>query len=123
MPVAVEIRPDKTCTIREFTDLADYQRAVGGSIEGVPLDQGVMLFVNEEYLYQFGPEDVNWTASDVAGTMGRPEFCIRPILGPAVLVGPADHQGETLDVPEWAMRRFRRVCKEAGASITDLVVT
>lgn len=112
---AIAIYPDKRIVPITLGGLDDYRAIVLGWIEPVDLSFGT-LWVNEEFLLgQFGPEDVNWIASDVAGLGGRPDFMLRsPILGPVVLTGGTDREGETLGITEAGRKAVRRVGREAG---------
>lgn len=111
----IAIYPDKRVENVTLSDLKAYQAIVGGYIEPVTLSDGSTLYVNEEYLYQFGPDDFNSIATDVAGLGGRPEFMFRqPILGPAVLVGPVDAEGDDTDVTDAGKRWVQRVAREAS---------
>ena len=114
---AIAIYPDKRLQELDIDDLKDMQAVVQGLIEPVTLRDGSTMYVNEEGLYQFGPEDVNWTAADVAGLGGRPEFMFgRPaLLGPVLFVGPVDEEGNDTDVTDTVRRWVRRVAQEAGA--------
>lgn len=113
---AIAIYPDKRVAEVTLDEIGDYQAIVEGYIERVELRFGT-LWVNEEFLLgQFGPEDANWIASDVAGLGGRPEFMLKyPILGPAILTGGGDRHGYTLSVTRLGREAVERVGKEAGA--------
>lgn len=113
---AIAIYPDKRVEEVTISGYKDGQAIVGGYIEPVNLSDGSTMWVNEEYLYSFSPDDVNWIASDVCGLGGRPEFMLRqPILGPVYITGPADGEGNTTDVTDQARRWVQRVGREAGA--------
>lgn len=109
------IRPDKTITDTTFSSLSDYQTAIGGYIEAVVLRDGTTMFVDEEFLLKgYGPEDLNSIATDVAGLGGRPDLLLSGILGPVVVVGPVDNQGNETDITPQARRWIERVMREAG---------
>jgi hypothetical protein len=118
----IYIHPSKHIEIREVDGLDDLQAAVEGYIEAVYLSDGSTLWVNEEFLLgKFGPEDANWVASDVASLGGRSEFMLlHPILGPVILCGPADSQGEGTSVSRAAVSWVIRVAREAGTPEEDL---
>jgi Domain of unknown function (DUF3846) len=110
----VAIYPDKRIVEVIVSGLSDYQAIVDGYIEPVDLTFGTM-WVNEEFTYKFGPSDVNWIASDVAGMGGRHEFMLSyPILGPVLITGGTDPEGETLGITDVARRVIRAVGREAG---------
>ncbi len=116
---AVRITQGKVITWTEVSGLADLQSAVEGLIEPVELSDGSTMYVNEEYLYQFDPEAVNWVASDVAGVGGMQHFLLAPIRGPVVIVGPLDEEGHDTDLTEKARRWVLEVGGEAGATFAD----
>lgn len=113
MTKGIYISPDKTVEERDFSGLKSLQEAVKGYIEAVTLSDGSAMWVNEEYLYSFGPEAFNSIATDVAGLGGRPDLLLRGILGPVVIQGPADHNGNTLPPTDKARRWVHRVAREA----------
>lgn len=82
------ITTDGQLTIAAFADLADYQRAVGGYIETVELEDGQHdLIVNEEGLL------IGLPFNQLASVIGH-----RPLVGNAVLVGFNRSSGEHVDV-------------------------
>jgi hypothetical protein len=111
--VGILIGTDKTIEDKEFPDLRSLQEAVEGYIEPVTLSDGSTMWVNEEYRYQFGPERYNSIASDVAGLGGRPDLMLTLILGPVVIQGPPDQDGNSTPPTEQARRWVRRVAREA----------
>jgi hypothetical protein len=119
MTTGIAIYPDKRVTRVELNALGDYQEIVNGYIEPVNLKFGT-LWVNEEFLLgQFGPEDFNSIASDVAGLGGRPDLMLfTPILGPAILTGFVGPEGEDLDFTEAGERAVKRIAREAGGRVT-----
>ena len=111
----IAIYPDKRVEDVTINGLSDGQAIVGGLIQPVTLKDGSTMYVNEEFLYSFGPDDVNWIASDVAGLGGRPEFMLRsPILGPVYIVGPIDGEGYDTDITDTARNWVTRVKREAS---------
>lgn len=112
---ALVIRPDKTIEeviITGYRDLAD---AIGGYIEPVTLKTGDTMYVDEEYrLKNYGAEDFNSIATDVAGLGGRPDLLLHGILGTVVIVGPIDEEGDDTDITAGARRMVKRVAGEAG---------
>jgi hypothetical protein len=119
----IYIHPSKHIEIRQVDGLEDLQAAVEGYIEAVYLSDGSTLWVNEEFLLgKFGPDDVNWVASDVASLGGRPEFMLyQPILGPVILCGPVDSQGGGTSFSEAGLAWVIRVAREAGTPEGDLI--
>lgn len=113
MTKGIYISPDKAVEERDFSGLKSLQEAVKGYIEAVTLSDGSVMWVNEEYWYSFGPEDFNSIAGDVAGLGGRPDLMLSGILGPVVIQGPADHDGNTLGPTDLARRWVHRVRREA----------
>ncbi|MGY0386392.1 DUF3846 domain-containing protein [Nocardioides sp. WG-D5] len=94
-----------------FDELQDYQRAVGGEVEAIPVDiDGSSFFVDAEAKFIGMPMNVRATLFwwlNLPSARGADY-----INGPAVLVGPADRNGETLDVPE----ETRKLLLAAGTS-------
>lgn len=109
---ALVIGRNKTVTETDLQDYPAMRDAVGGLIEPVDLTFGT-LWVNEEFLYSFGPEDFNSISSDVCGLGGRADLMLTGILGDCFLTGGTDDQGETLDVTEAGRRAVQRVAREA----------
>lgn len=111
---AVAIYPDKRIVKRTVDGLADLQGIVGGLIEPVGMADGSTMYVNEEFRFVFGPEDLNPIASDVAGLFGRRfDLMLTGILGPVVIVGPVNEEGWDTDVTTAAERAVWRVAREA----------
>ncbi|MEV8135189.1 DUF3846 domain-containing protein [Microbacterium aurantiacum] len=83
--------------IAAFAELEDYQRAVGGYIETVNLDDRHDLIANEEGLIQRLP--MNLIASAIAK---------RPLVGDVVIVGFDDASGDFVDVDDTIVDSIRR---------------
>jgi len=112
---AIIIKRDKTITERNVGSLQDMQAIVEGYIEAVRLRDGSTMWVNEEFrLGQFGPDDFNSIASDVAGLGGRPDLLFTGILGDVFITGPPDADGYETDATHTAREWVRRVALEAG---------
>jgi hypothetical protein len=86
--------------IAAFAELEDYQRAVGGYIETVTIDDRHALIANEEGLIHRLP--INPLASAIAQ---------RPIVGDVVLVGTDDASGEFVDVDDSLVDGIRRALR------------
>ena len=84
--------------IAAFGELEDYQRAVGGDIESVSLDNRHDLVVNEEGLIHRLP--LNYLASAVAR---------RPLVGDVVLIGVDNTSGDFVDVDDTMIDIARRI--------------
>jgi hypothetical protein len=78
------------------------------------LSDGSTLYVNEEGLYVFGPDDFNSIATDVAGLGGASHILMSGLLGPAVLVGPVSNDGYDTDVTAAGRAWVNRVAREAS---------
>lgn len=89
---------DEPLRLVDLTTLADYQHEVRGHIEQVPLDNGLSLYVNE--CGKFSNLRFNRRASlhwwYRVPILATDDY----IRGNAILVGPADDEGNTLDLPE-----------------------
>jgi len=115
MARAIVIRRDKTLVERDLDGLQDMQSIVEGYIEAVRLLDGSTMWVNEEYrLGQFGADDFNSIASDVAGLGGRPDLMLSGIFGDVFITGPGTPKGDETDVTDQARDWVRRVAREAG---------
>ncbi|MGY2746223.1 DUF3846 domain-containing protein [Arthrobacter sp. UYCu723] len=99
--IGVIIPHDGELAIRQetFASLHDYQKAVGGYIEAISIEQPAMtMFANEEGKLQGLP--VNRRAT-LLWWLLIPSARHRDVLcGDVVLVGPAADDGKTLDIPE-----------------------
>lgn len=84
--------------IAAFAELEDYQRAVGGYIETVTLDDRHDLIANEEGLIHRLP--LNILASAIAQ---------RPLVGDVVIVGADNTTGDFVDVDDTIVDRVRRL--------------
>lgn len=93
MSKAVIIAVDGTQTVADLTRLKEYQDAVGGYIEGLTLPGGGMVYVNEDGQRLGLP--VNPTATRILKSVLRFH---RYIVGPVVVVGPTDDDGNVRDV-------------------------
>ncbi len=115
MSKAIAIYPDKRVENIDLVGLTDMQAVVKGNIEVIRLTFGDM-YVNEEFLLgQFGPDDFNSIASDVAGIGNRPDLMMTGILGPVFLLGPVNMRtGNDTDVTDKGRKAVRRVGREAG---------
>lgn len=110
----IAIYPDKRVEEVTIGSYKDYQQIVQGYIEPVTLSDGSTMYVNEEFLYSFGPDAFNSIASDVAGLGGRQDLMLTGILGPVVIVGPLSRSGYSTDVTDTARRWVQRVKREAA---------
>lgn len=98
---ALIIQPDGTLTVKRGVPEGTYEfirSAVEGWIEAVDLNRGLAtMWVNEEGKISGMP--VNPTANLVAHRNARllaGDF----IVGPVVITGGTDHEGETLPLPD-----------------------
>jgi hypothetical protein len=98
-------------------ELAELQAVVDGSVEPIPTDERVTIWVNDEGKY-LTPR-VNRLAMDVwlpwdvfhCMLVGRDW-----IAGNAVVTGGVDADGNTMDIPADAHRWVERVARDAGAT-------
>lgn len=81
-----------------FTDYTDYQKVVGGTFEVIDLTTPpASLYVNDEGKLIGLP--VNRRATLLLW-LNNPAFFMKDVVcGPAVLIGPADAEGATMDLP------------------------
>lgn len=124
---AIRITPDKTVDEIEVSTLEEMQEVVGGLIEPIELHYfsrtaacraSFDMYVNEEYLYQYGQKDFNSIATDVCGLCGRVDIMLRtPILGPVLIVGPVVGDDST-SVNDAIRAIVKRVAREAGGTCT-----
>lgn len=93
---AVRIPADnaEAVSLLDVADSAQLRKQVGGWLEGLTLETGVMLMFNEEGKLQGLP--FNQRATDlVAGRLRSDDF----ISGNAVVIG-FDSEGDTVDLPQ-----------------------
>ncbi len=83
--------------IAAFAELEDYQRAVGGYIETVSLDDRHDIVANEEGLSHGLP--LNLLASRIAK---------RPLLGDVVIIGANNATGDFVDIDDTLVDSIRR---------------
>lgn len=95
---ALVLRPGNTVEEVTLRSLPDYKEALdGGWLEPIHLKQGVM-YVDEEFLLKnYTRQDINRIATGLVKMIG---FTILDswILGPAIVVGPTDPDGNDTDV-------------------------
>lgn len=102
MPLGIVVPVDRNEPIytREFNGLSDYQEVVGGLIEPIDLPQPhpATMYVNEEG--RLLKLEFNARASLIVMAHNQ-QYLFRGInvVGPAVIVGEPDEEGETQDVP------------------------
>lgn len=102
MPLGVVIptRTDEPIYTREFFGLSDYQEEVGGLIEPIDLSEPnpATMYVDEEGRLK----NLAFNARASLIVMAHnPHYLFRGvnILGPAVIVGEPDEDGDTQDIP------------------------
>jgi hypothetical protein len=104
----LKIDPDGTCTELDVTadDLKALQEAVGGTIERVPLNGGIDMYVNEDgKLYDLERNLVAQVIVNHAGTRLLPGD---HIVGTVMLFGGIDDDGDELDVPQATIDWLKR---------------
>lgn len=93
----VIVDPDGTARKTQIeNDLGAFQAVVDGYIEGI-YQEDFTVYVNEEGLYQRLPFN-----NRVLEVLDWPH----PLLGTALIVGPADENGYDTDVPEHIIRHY-----------------
>lgn len=97
--IAVRIDVDAETTRVDFaTDpLAALQRAVGGDIESVQLNDAMSMFANEDGIAQFGVRARNVAAEALVLWLTGQGVAL---LGPVVVTGRVDDEGDTLGLSE-----------------------
>jgi hypothetical protein len=101
----VPARVSHPITVKQFEGLADYQAAVGGTIEAVDIKRlGLTLYVNEEGLLR--QLELNSRATFL-WWYHVPEARQRAMLvGDAVFIGYPDDEGNTTDLPPGLLALF-----------------
>lgn len=85
--------------VREFTQIEDYQKAVGGWIEAVDIPAlGITIYVNEEGLIHHLP--FNSRATFLWWYHVPAARNVAMLVGKAVVVGPPDQNGDNTDIPD-----------------------
>lgn len=91
------IRPDFTTeehTVEQGETYPVLRDAVGGLIEPIDLTPTLTMYVNEEFLYS--GQEVNPVASHLFRSAGA----TYDILGPVILTGGIDDEGETVGLSD-----------------------
>lgn len=94
---AVVISVDGTAKVCEIADYDDLNAAVGGWIEAIPLGDNASAYINEEGKLRRLP------LNPVATAIAHRKHSIRLndfIVGPMVIVGVPDREGNDTDVPQ-----------------------
>jgi hypothetical protein len=102
MPSVIILAPDGTHRRATLTGLAEYQNAVGGYIEFIGLP-ACDVFINEDGIARDLPANPKATrfVKRELGKAGRVLLSADGwILGPVVLVGRADAEGDPTDCPD-----------------------
>lgn len=106
-PPAVRIDTDGTVTVLADATYETIRDGVGGWIEAAPSDGRVVVWVNEEGKVDglaFNPlGHAFWGQVDHYGCISAGDW----MAGPCVITGPADHDGNTTEVPEWVLPALR----------------
>lgn len=97
--ILIPASENRPLVLQDFTSLDDYQRAVGGWIEGIPAGpDGSYFFANSEAkllgLEYNRRATIHWSLELY------PLPIVDVICGDVVLVGPTDDYGDTLNVTE-----------------------
>lgn len=109
---ALKVNPDKSIEELDM-DVPDklslFQSAVGGYIEGVYLDGiNARMYMDEEYLFKKEPHEANIVASIL---FEREYDQSNLILGPVVIFGGYDDEGEVAAIGEEAERIVRSIAE------------
>ena len=105
MPSAILIKPTGEVARVSLSDLGDFQAAVGGDIEAVPLPE-IDMILNENGL------DLDLPVNPVATRLAKEELAKDGralitqdgwVLGPVLLVGKPDEFGDETDCPPLAI--------------------
>ena len=99
MPTGIYIPADwrEPIAARQYDSLEDYQAAVDGYIEYIHVVDAMALFANEEGKFYGLP--INERATMLWQLLIYPTDPGDVLCGNVVLVGPADGDGATMDVP------------------------
>lgn len=100
---AMTIAPDGTCTVIDLKPgLKPLQEAVGGFIEAVDLEDGIMWANEEGKLHGL---DYNPHATYLSGIFRFGDF----IVGTVVVTGPSDRNGDATPITDACIKRIKDV--------------
>lgn len=106
----VVVRADLSTEVLEFTEanfLEIAQGVVGGLIEAVNLETGLVMWVNEEGMWS--ESDYNPLASEILAQLGQPQG----IRGDVFFTGDADEEGRMLGVEAQDIHDIQETCSSA----------
>lgn len=100
------IETNGTTRLVENADYHAINAAVGGWIEGIPVDADVRIYVNEEGKLNGLP--ANPVADEFWAEVFPREHRMPGdfLVGPVAIFGPEDDEGDSTDVPDWVLARF-----------------
>jgi len=97
----------------EIEDFRDMQKIVGGYLDLVSLNH-IDMYVNDSFLFEYDlDKDLNFCATALALTNGRPDLVA--VLGPVVIVGPADDEGNNTDLKEGIAQKILSLAGTASS--------
>lgn len=111
---AIKITPGGQIEDVEINTYEDLSKAIGGWIEPVnlatPEGQYFTMYVDEEYRLKHTLA-VNVLAMQLSGMCGRVDLMYQGILGPVVLLGPVDGEGDDTSVTPSVKRTIQRLVR------------
>lgn len=106
MTISLVIDTTGTITKKDIVGYEDLSKTIGGLIESVPANPQVTIWCNEEgklLNLDFNPTATDlWEVFDIFGCITAGDF----LVGPIVIQGPLDDEGECTDIPEWILQRL-----------------
>jgi hypothetical protein len=97
MAKGIVIYIDGTVETRDFNGLKDYQDAVGGLIEALPLTGGADVYVNEDGKVMCQPNIFATFIMQINRRLNHGDY----VAGNMVVIGKPDSEGNDTDAPEW----------------------
>ena len=106
----VAVRADLRTEVLEFTEgnfLVLAQGVVGGLVEAVKLDTGLIMWVNEEGMWS--EKDYNPLASEILAQLGQPQG----IRGDVFFTGDSDEDGLMMGLEAQDIHDIQETCSSA----------
>jgi len=106
MTISLVIDTQGTITKKDLDGYEPLSKEIGGLIESVPASPEVTIWCNEEGKllkldFNLIATDL-WEVFDSYGCVAAGDV----LVGPVVIQGPADEEGECTDVPDWVLMQL-----------------
>jgi hypothetical protein len=99
MAKGIVIYIDGTVEVKDFKGLKDYQDAVGGLIESLPLTGDADVFVNEDGKQMCSPNIFATFIMQINSRLNHGDY----VAGNMIVIGKPDSEGNDTDAPDWVI--------------------